>query len=853
MSTKQLYEKTSEGMKEVSPLVAIEDIYSKLSDTPLEALVSLYNHVKCEWKGSVADTRRTVPLFLRRSGLFITYNNGTKYITEFFSAGNDQINTENWIKDSNWTPVPDEDYISAGVKPGFGTIGYEQLSDNLKQLFREKVNVTNFPDDEDIASIDNMLKLKDREVDAANFQSKGYVILRKNLRLVNGVVKNILTQNMINKPNTNYEIRYDFDLNGETIKIPENTVLEFYGGSLCNGTLIGNNSIIQSSPITIFKHNLNIDGSWINNKTYCEWFNKDIQKTLLSFNSVNLVGNYIINKSIEISSYDKWYKIVFESGSNFSVDTSTPLDYCFIFKTYYHYHKLGSVEFANSFLNNVITGSGNIDLKGHCGFLKQIEYEGSNVDIYNINFNIYSINIRGIGKSINTTSEHLKEGTGITVNGSLTNVGIYTNRLATNKSNQYNIPYVAVKLLGGDNKLNRVTVVAPYIGIGSIAGDSVFNDVHVWGAPKIAFNVLGRSTFVNCYADYATIHYKINGWFPINIDKSIGISGNNDNINKQCILGFKDYNDLVHAKGNLSFSISGKSDNWNITGIVDEDIDEIKEVSNIIPSSLNVNNIDNLELINTSILTNEWTPICLLNRVFPICTLYLKPVDNNSIILYMYIDLARDLIYFFDMNISNSIFEEIKDLFKYDIIEINKTRYSRLWCRKKYIKITDCFAYLYKQQDIDVTNLNFTNLKPVNLHINYLSSIQEVNKEVEYNTTSAAYAESTPAWWNGKKWCNALGYTLAKVKGASGSRPTLTPDDVGFEFYDTNLKKKLLWNDSKWVNLDGSSLEIKKTGTTEQRPANVDIGFIYKDTTLNKLILWEGTKWVNLDGTSLTQ
>ena len=33
----------------------------------------------------------------------------------------------------------------------------------------------------------------------------------------------------------------------------------------------------------------------------------------------------------------------------------------------------------------------------------------------------------------------------------------------------------------------------------------------------------------------------------------------------------------------------------------------------------------------------------------------------------------------------------------------------------------------------------------------------------------------------------------------------------------------------------------------------VDIGFIYKDTTLNKLILWEGTKWVNLDGTELAQ
>ena len=229
MSTKQLYEKTSEGMKEVSPLVAIEDIYSKLSDTPLEALVSLYNHIKCEWKGSVADTRRIVPLFLRRSGLFITYNNGTKYITEFFSAGTDQITTEDWIKDSNWTPVPDEDYISTGIKPGVGSIGYDQLNNQLKQLFREKVSVTNFPDYEDIASVDNMLKLKDREADAANFQSKGYIILRKNLVEVNGVVKNILTQDMINQDNTIYEIRYDFEAINN-IQFKPNSIVLFNGG-----------------------------------------------------------------------------------------------------------------------------------------------------------------------------------------------------------------------------------------------------------------------------------------------------------------------------------------------------------------------------------------------------------------------------------------------------------------------------------------------------------------------------------------------------------------------------------------------------------------------------------------------
>lgn len=228
MSTKQLYEQTAEGNKEFNPLVDIESIYSKFSDTPLDMLVSLFNHIKCEWKGNAADTRRTVPLLLRRSGLFITYNNGTKYITEFF-IGDNVIDENSWIEDSNWADVPDKDYIEAGVVPGVGSIGYEQLNDNLKELFNTKVNVTNFPDNEDICSNDNLLKLKDREVSASDFQSKGYVILRKNLTKVNGKIKNLLTQSMINKDNTIYEIRYDFEAI-DNIQFKPNSIVLFNGG-----------------------------------------------------------------------------------------------------------------------------------------------------------------------------------------------------------------------------------------------------------------------------------------------------------------------------------------------------------------------------------------------------------------------------------------------------------------------------------------------------------------------------------------------------------------------------------------------------------------------------------------------
>lgn len=344
MSTKQLYEKTSKGMKEFSPLIDIEDICSKLSDTPLETLLFLYNHVKCEWRGSVANTRRTVPSFLRRSGLFITYNNGTKYITEFFSAGTDQITTEGWVKDSNWTSVPDEDYISAGVKPGVGSIGYEQLNDNLKQLFREKVNVTNYPDDEDITSVDNMLKFKDREADSTKFQSKGYVILRKNLHLVNGVIKNILTQDMINKPNYIYEIRYDFDLNEETINIPENCTLKFKGGSLNNGILSNSLYISCDKNAICFLDELHFNNAIFKNREiYANWFGdlsyendsaiiiqrcinacNNTNDIILPTHSMSIYSSIIIDKNIRIKGVyeakrDIYYTYFDVKTSNISV------------------------------------------------------------------------------------------------------------------------------------------------------------------------------------------------------------------------------------------------------------------------------------------------------------------------------------------------------------------------------------------------------------------------------------------------------------------------------------------------------------------------------------------------------
>ena len=75
----------------------------------------------------------------------------------------------------------------------------------------------------------------------------------------------------------------------------------------------------------------------------------------------------------------------------------------------------------------------------------------------------------------------------------------------------------------------------------------------------------------------------------------------------------------------------------------------------------------------------------------------------------------------------------------------------------------------------------------------------------------------------------------------------------GDMIFNENTGKPMWWNGSNWVDSNGISINIKREGTTEQRPilTSTDDGFEYYDTTLKKKILWNGTAWVNMDSTDL--
>ena len=157
-------------------------------------------------------------------------------------------------------------------------------------------------DSEDItATVDNLnqtsLTFADKNYNTTDYSGLGRVYLRKNIQRVQnpntGIFynTNLLTQQMISKENTIYIIQYDYNLNGQTITIPEGCVLQFEGGSISNGSINGVNTIIHTTSDNIFK-DIIITGLWKNKEVYSSWIhsNKNEANVLFS-NLINLCSN----------------------------------------------------------------------------------------------------------------------------------------------------------------------------------------------------------------------------------------------------------------------------------------------------------------------------------------------------------------------------------------------------------------------------------------------------------------------------------------------------------------------------------------------------------------------------------
>ena len=121
---------------------------------------------------------------------------------------------------------------------------------------------------EDLTVQENILKFKDRDYEPNIYSGKGYKILR--IKNENCNTGNCLIQADIMDDNTVYEVRYDFDLQGETIIMPKSSVLQFKGGSIKNGTIQGDSTLIAGYNTGKFI-DVELTGTFLLDAQYVTW------------------------------------------------------------------------------------------------------------------------------------------------------------------------------------------------------------------------------------------------------------------------------------------------------------------------------------------------------------------------------------------------------------------------------------------------------------------------------------------------------------------------------------------------------------------------------------------------------
>lgn len=156
-----------------------------------------------------------------------------------------------------------------------------------------------------------------------------------------------------------------------------------------------------------------------------------------------------------------------------------------------------------------------------------------------------------------------------------------------------------------------------------------------------------------------------------------------------------------------------------------------------------------------------------------LCLMLGKEYNNTSIILDCTIDGTHAQGY-------THIYEVTKDSI---ILPILKT------------SILHSTPSIYLEDIISPVNVISQNDNNVEVTLNELPKLGIWNINDIVNIGALKYK------YDGFKWnlinCN---------KGNSSSRPILSLLDEGFEYYDSTLKKKILWDGNAWVNLDGTEL-----------------------------------------------
>lgn len=729
-------------------------------------------------------------------------------------------------------------------------------------------------------------------------------------------LRNILTSAMISQPNTIYEIRYDFDLNGEIIQMKEGCTLKFEGGSLNNGILKCDNTIINNANFVVL-NNCSFSGTILSEYVRPEWFgaigngiaddsNAIISSinsgcdVLLTDNSIygfstfenvfNLNGQKLyskkkatfryLNKWIDYNNPNTAYKWIFIFiGNSFEIN-NIRFDLC-------KEEWVSRVDVSNEVYMNARNHSlANVTIR-----------KSSNFKVCNCDFigGIHSLDILSECSYFNVDSCTFSKNTADSLyvtdgshNGIIQNCHLSDNGDDGYCVNVQDAQYIvghhitiinctgsncqgSLCIANGGRDVSFINVNGNCLRAAPIRVEFVNSDVY--GAN------LGRVTFSGC-----SIKCKQDGFFssgptdskyiiPVNVViencyfysdvplTQMFYKGNN-HIISNCLL--ENISLHIYHSNNITFSNNTIIAPNNITC---EYSKEIKFLSN---------RFYNSGKIADKILEQRITDDLLVRRNVNIKDSTVRFIGNQYAFngelsenqKYFHItldDYCPDIDF---CQIDTDIFQTrnngLLHISKEGIIDFSKCEVYNLLNINNGQLISDKLTHVISIK-VDTELLN---LFPWNSKYPKAASDNERPKEFDIpsNYSNAIYCDNTNQCYfiyNSikNKWdkldTSKPFYTEGNERCAGwlSARPTKLTNkeqDKGYQFFDFNLIKPIWWNGTSWIDSFGNPADANKQGTTEERPSNVQIGFVYKDTTLHKLILWEGTKWVNIDGTELT-
>lgn len=300
MENQQLIKKdrSANSYSKIFPWTFTDLVLDRVTKESLDNILVRNNFIALPYVDSKAATRLQVPMKNRRRGIWLSYIDCAGTLTvEYYNDNN--LDDNHWQDSSYWLP-----YNTAEFHPA--SVGLSVLAQEVFDWINSQITTAVKLNPEDLQkNSSGQIEEANRAYDTSTFSGLGYRILRKNIQSN----KNVLTQSMINMPNNVYKIRYDFDLNGATINLPANSVLQFVGGSIKNGTLNGNNTVIEADSNAVIFDSVVIEGTWNVEHIYDSWF---------AFNtSPSYVSNQIITNILALSNDNVYNTIHFDADRTY--------------------------------------------------------------------------------------------------------------------------------------------------------------------------------------------------------------------------------------------------------------------------------------------------------------------------------------------------------------------------------------------------------------------------------------------------------------------------------------------------------------------------------------------------------